>query len=88
MHNGQFMGFRAFCMSIMHREFHSEALARGCQQYGIELDYRPIGQPHFGGTIERLIGTMMSMVHDLPGTTFSNPTERGSYDSDKSATLT
>jgi DNA invertase Pin-like site-specific DNA recombinase len=35
------------------------------------LRYRPPGQPHFGGVVERLIGTMMQMVHELPGTTQS-----------------
>jgi putative transposase len=69
-------------------EFHSEALRRGCQQYGIARHYRPRGEPHFGGVIERLIGTAMGMVHELPGTTFSNPHERGSYDSEAAATLT
>lgn len=69
-------------------EFHGEALARGCQQHGIGLEYRPKGQPHFGGVIERLIGTLMGLVHDLPGTTFSNPAERGTYDSDAAAILT
>jgi len=49
------------------REFHSEALVRGCQEYGIRLDHRPVGRPHFGGHIERLIGTMMGAVHLLPG---------------------
>ncbi|MEU7835695.1 Mu transposase C-terminal domain-containing protein [Nonomuraea sp. NPDC049129] len=69
-------------------EFRSEALRRGCAQHGITLAYRPKGMPHFGGVIERLIGTMMQMVHELPGTTFSNPAERGSYDSQASAVLT
>ncbi|MEP9389907.1 Mu transposase C-terminal domain-containing protein [Mesorhizobium sp. KR9-304] len=69
-------------------EFHGEALARGCQQHGIDLEYRPKGQPHFGGVIERLIGTLMGLIHDLPGTTFSNPAERGTYDSDAAAVLT
>lgn len=69
-------------------EFHGEALARGCHQHGIDLEYRPKGQPHFGGVIERLIGTLMGLVHDLPGTTFSNPAERGTYDSDAAAILT
>lgn len=69
-------------------EFKSEALRRGCDQHGIGLDYRPPGQPHFGGVIERLIGTMMTMVHELPGTTFSNIADRGSYDSDAKAVLT
>ena len=39
-------------------EFKSEALARGCEQHGIKQSYRPAGQPHFGGIIERLIGTI------------------------------
>ena len=37
--------------------------------------WRPPGTPHFGGHIERLIGTQMGAVHLLPGTTFSNPPE-------------
>ena len=69
-------------------EFRSEALRRGCDQHGIRLEYRPRGMPHFGGIVERLIGTMMQMVHELPGTTFSNPDERGGYDSDGAAVLT
>ena len=55
---------------------------------GSRCEYRPPGMPHFGGIIERLIGTMMQMVHELPGTTFSNPGERGEYDSDGTAVLT
>lgn len=69
-------------------EFKSEALRRGCEQHGIALDYRPPGRPHFGGIVERLIGTMMQLVHELPGTTFSNPEQRASYDSDAKAVLT
>lgn len=69
-------------------EFKSEALRRGCEQHGIALDYRPPGRPHFGGVVERLIGTMMQMVHELPGTTFSDTAERGTYDSDAKASLT
>ncbi|MFC7331349.1 Mu transposase C-terminal domain-containing protein [Marinactinospora rubrisoli] len=69
-------------------EFKSEALRRGCDQHGIGLGYRPPGQPHFGGIVERVIGTMMREVHELPGTTFSNTAERGAYDSDGQAVLT
>ena len=69
-------------------EFKSDALKRGCEQHGIERDYRPPGQPHFGGIIERVIGTAMTMVHELPGTTFSNTRERGEYDSERHAILT
>lgn len=69
-------------------EFKSEALRRGCEEHGITLRYRPPGRPHYGGIIERVLGTLMEMVHELPGTTFSNPAQRGSYDSDATAVLT
>jgi len=69
-------------------EFKSNALERGCEQHGIERGYRPPGEPHFGGIIERVIGTAMTMVHELPGTTFSNIRERGHYDSESAAVLT
>ena len=70
------------------KEFHSEALLRGCQEYGIAIEHRPQGQAHLGGHIERLIGTMMGAVHLLPGTTFSSVEEREGYDSEGRAILT
>ncbi len=69
-------------------DFHSLALKRGCERYGISLEYRPPGRPHFGGHIERYLGTLMRRIHGLPGTTFSNPAERGKYRSDARATMT
>jgi putative transposase len=69
-------------------EFHSDALQRGCEQHGIGQDFRPMNEPHFGGIIERVIGTAMKMSHELPGTTFSNVQERGAYDSEAKAVLT
>jgi putative transposase len=70
------------------KEFHSEALRRGCEQYGIGIDYRPVRTPHYGGHIERLIGTMMGKVHLLPGTTFSDIRAKGDLDPEKSAAMT
>jgi len=69
-------------------EFKSEALRRGCEQHGISLDYRPPGKTHYGGIIERVIGTLMKKIHELPGTTFSNPSQKGDYDSEAKAALT
>lgn len=69
-------------------EFQSEAITRGAQEYGIALEYRPPGQPHFGGHIERLIGTTMGAAHLLPGSTFSDVADKGDYRSEKAATLT
>jgi putative transposase len=70
------------------QDFHSHALSRGCDQYGIELQYRPVKTPRYGGHIERLIGTFMGKVHLLPGTTFSNIAERGDLDPEATAALT
>ncbi len=69
-------------------EFHADALVRGCEEHGIVVNYRPVATPHYGGHIERLVGTMMGEVHLLPGTTFSNVTERGEYDSERHAAMT
>jgi len=70
------------------REFRSEALRRGCEQYGVAIDYRPVRTPHYGGHIERLIGTMMGKVHLLPGTTFSDVRVKGDLDPQKYAAMT
>jgi putative transposase len=69
-------------------EFHGEAFERGCSQHGIKIQYRPPGKPHYGGIVERVLGTLMKLVHEIPGTTFSNIEERGSYISEKLACLT
>ncbi|WP_247808753.1 MULTISPECIES: Mu transposase C-terminal domain-containing protein [unclassified Bradyrhizobium] len=45
--------------------------------------------PHtYGGHIERLIGTMMGMVHLLPGTTFCSVQAKGEWDPEKTAAMT
>ena len=79
-------------MSRLHldnaKEFRSEALRRGCEQYGVAIDYRPVRTPHFGGHIERLIGTMMGEVHLLPGTTFSDTRVKGDLNPEKFAVMT
>jgi putative transposase len=69
-------------------EFHSRAFIHACRDVGIRTIWRPPERPHFGGHIERLIGTQMGAVHLLPGTTFSDPDARGDYDSVKSARMT
>ena len=69
-------------------DFHSKAFERGCAQHGIKIDWRPPGQPQYGGVIERIIGTLITRIHRLPGTTFSNTAQRGKYNSERRACLT
>ena len=70
------------------REFRGNMLQRACKQYGIDLEWRPVARPHFGGHIERLLGTLATEIHTLPGTTFANSKERGDYDSAGKAVMT
>ena len=63
-------------------------LKRACEEHGIDLQWRPVVTPHWGGHIERLLGTFLKEIHSLPGMTFSNPKERGEYKSDKEAAMT
>jgi putative transposase len=69
-------------------EFKSRALLTGCSEYGIDLMYRPVGRPHFGGHIERLNRTLMERVHGLPGSTGSSPKGRKARAPEKRAALT
>jgi putative transposase len=48
-------------------EFKGRALRSGCREYGIDLTYRPVGKPHFGGHIERMNRTLMESLRGLPG---------------------
>lgn len=58
------------------KEFRSQALKRGVAQYGIALEYRPPATPHWGGHIERLIGTTMGALCILPGATGGSVADR------------
>ncbi|PTQ92278.1 putative transposase [Mucilaginibacter yixingensis] len=70
------------------REFRGRSLERSCQEYGIEINFRPVTKPHYGGHIERLMGTVLREIHALPGTTFSNIKDRKHYDSEGKACFT
>lgn len=69
-------------------EFRSRELGIFCEEYRINLEWRPVARPNYGAHIERLVGTLNSALHELPGTTFSNPAQRGEYKSEKHAVFT
>ena len=70
------------------KEFRGSMLQKACEEYGINLEWRPVGRPHFGAHVERALGTFSKEVHTLPGTTFSNTHAKGDYQSEKKAILT
>lgn len=70
------------------KEFRSRTLMLACEDYGIDLQYRMKKTPHYGGHIERLMGTAAKIFLGLPGKTFSNPKQRKGYDSEQKAAMT
>jgi putative transposase len=80
------------CPAVLHadnaREFRGKMLRQACENYGIDLQLRPVKVPHYGGHIERLMGTAANELRKLPGATFSNPKQRRGYKSEKEAALT
>lgn len=69
-------------------DFRSNNFKQSCVNYGINLEFRPVRRPRFGGTIERALGTLLREIHNLPGTTFSSVKDRDGYDSEKHAAMT
>ena len=69
-------------------EFRGSFLRAASAEYDFRIEWRPIKKPEYGGHIERLLGTIMHKVHNIPGTTFSNIRQKGDYDSTGSAIMT
>jgi putative transposase len=70
------------------REFRGKSLLYACEMYGIDILWRPVAKPHFGGHIERLMGTLAKEIHTLPGTTFSSSQDLHGYRPAEEARIT
>jgi putative transposase len=62
------------------KDFRSDALRRGCREHGIQLDFRPIATPHFGGHIERLIGSVMGRIRPQRSFRAKSPVFKRTFD--------
>lgn len=80
-------GFPEIVHSDNGSDFRSDAFRRGLITYGITPKFRPVREPRYGALIERYIGTTMGELHLVPGTTFSNVSDRGEYDSEAKAVM-
>jgi putative transposase len=59
------------------------------EHLGSQVMHRPRETPNYGGTIERVFGTINAeLIHNLSGTTKSNVQELGDYDAAKEAIFT
>jgi len=71
------------------KEFHSTSMQATEAALGMRIVYLPRRRPWLKGKIERWFGTLEEqVVHHLPGTTFSNVSQRGAYQSENFAVVT
>lgn len=70
------------------RDFVSKDLELACLQLGTRIEYAPVRKAWYKGTMERWFKTQnQKLLHELPGTTFSNIFDKGDYDSQKNAVI-
>jgi putative transposase len=68
--------------------FHGKNFELACAQIGTRIEYAPPRTPQYKASIERWFGTQnRRLLHELPGTTFSNVLDRGEYDPQKHAVI-
>lgn len=69
-------------------EFHSKDFEDACLQLGTAILYSPPKTPRYKGSIERYFSTLNSrLLHQQPGTTFSNFLDKKDYDPKKNALI-
>lgn len=70
------------------KEFYGRDFKNACFQLKIVPHYAPRRNPRYKGGMERFFGTINTqLLHELPGTTFSNVFEKGDYDPKKHAVI-
>jgi putative transposase len=69
-------------------ELHGSRIQEFCLETGATLQFCPRVTPWFKPIVERFNRSLNTgLIHELPGTTFSNAIERGKYDSEKHACI-
>jgi len=70
------------------KQFHSTNFELACRQLGTRVEYAPPRTPWYKASIERWFETQnQRLLHELPGTTFSNVLDRDQYDPQKHAVI-
>lgn len=71
------------------REFWGKHLEDACRQLGINIQYSQKGRAWYRPSVERSFRTFNTrLLHQQPGTTFSNIMDRADYDPQKNAIIT
>ena len=70
-------------------DYISQSVRNFCNHTGIRIEHGAPRDPNSKPHVERFFGILNTqLVHQLPGTTFSNPADKGDYKSEKYACLT
>ncbi|MCU0322233.1 MAG: Mu transposase C-terminal domain-containing protein [Chitinophagaceae bacterium] len=70
------------------KEFKGKSLKKSALDYGINIVYRQVKVPEYGGHIERLMGTFATELIDLPGATKISKELRSEFVPEKNAAFT
>lgn len=70
------------------KDFRSKSLQRACEKHNITIEFRPPNFPNWAGCVESFFDSLNHWVHDLDGTTKSNPLDRGDYNAIKDSNMT
>lgn len=81
-------GIPQFIHADNAKEFRGIDIQEVCREYGMNLIWRPVARPNYGGHIERLVRTLNEDIHKLDGKTMSNIFERGDSNPQEEAVLT
>lgn len=69
-------------------DFRSINLSEACATNGIDIEFRPVKKPNYGGHVERYLGAFSKKIAELDGKTFNSAGKRESYDPEKHANMT
>lgn len=70
-------------------DYISSSVRNFCNHVGVRIEHGAPRDPNSKPHVERFFGTLnKQLIHTLPGTTFSNPSEKADYKSEKYACLT
>ena len=69
-------------------DFRSINLSEACASNGIDIEFRPVKKPNFGGHVERYLGTFAKKIAELDGKTFNRSSKRETYNPEKHASMT
>lgn len=69
-------------------DFRADDVTAACHNNQMDIYWRPVARPKYGGHIERLIGNLNAKLRDMPGRTGNSIRDRGAHNPEKSAAFT